>query len=68
MRRHIEQERVFDFLAGLNSNLDDVCGRVVVRDPFPYPNDAFAEIRREEMHRKFCFMMILLLLHQTWTP
>lgn len=41
--------------AGLNRNLDDVRGRVVARDPFPSPEDAFADVRREEMRRKVMF-------------
>lgn len=52
LRSIIEKERVFDFLAGLNRNLDDVRWHLVARDSFPYPEDAFAEVRREEMRRK----------------
>ncbi|KZV22300.1 hypothetical protein F511_17902 [Dorcoceras hygrometricum] len=52
MRRTIERERVFDFLAGLNRELDDVRGRIVARDPFPSTDDAFSEVRREELRRK----------------
>ncbi|XP_073129675.1 uncharacterized protein [Henckelia pumila] len=51
-KTNLDKERVFDFLAGLNLNLDDVRGRVVARDPFPSTEDAFAEVRREEMRRK----------------
>lgn len=54
-RKSLEKERVFDFLAGLNLNLDEVRGRVVARDPFPSPEDAFAEVRREEMRPKVMF-------------
>lgn len=56
---------------GLNCNLDDVRGRLVARDPFPSPEDAFAVVRREEMRRKvmlvenqFCHNLILL----PWCP
>ncbi|XP_073133787.1 uncharacterized protein [Henckelia pumila] len=42
---NIEKERVFDFLAGLNRNLDEVRGRVVARDPFPSTEEAFADVR-----------------------
>ncbi|XP_073307164.1 uncharacterized protein [Primulina huaijiensis] len=49
IRSNLEKERVFYFLAGLNRNIDDVRGRVVARDPFPSPEDAFAKVRREEM-------------------
>ncbi|KAL4562118.1 hypothetical protein LXL04_034312 [Taraxacum kok-saghyz] len=52
VQKQIERERVFDFLAGLNRNLDEVRGRVVARDPFPSTEDAFAEVRREEVRRK----------------
>lgn len=51
-RQAVEKERVFYFLAGLNRNLDEIRGRVVARDPFPSPEESFAEVRREEMHRK----------------
>ncbi|KZV23338.1 hypothetical protein F511_02239 [Dorcoceras hygrometricum] len=52
VRRTLEKERVFDFLAGLNRELDDVRGRIVARDPFPSTDDAFSEVRREELRRK----------------
>ncbi|XP_073152996.1 uncharacterized protein [Henckelia pumila] len=52
VRQNLEKERAFDFLAGLNRELDDVRGRVVAREPFPSPEDAFAEVRREDMRRK----------------
>ncbi|KZV43823.1 hypothetical protein F511_24410 [Dorcoceras hygrometricum] len=42
MRRTLERERVFDFLAGLNRELDDVRGQIVARDPFPSTDDAFS--------------------------
>ncbi|XP_073148813.1 uncharacterized protein [Henckelia pumila] len=38
--------------AKVQANVDAVRGRVVARDPFPSPEDAFAEVRREEMRRK----------------
>lgn len=46
---NLEKERVFDFLVGQNSHLDYVRGRLVARDPFPSPDDAFTEVRREEL-------------------
>ncbi|XP_073152035.1 uncharacterized protein [Henckelia pumila] len=52
VRQNLEKECVFDFLAGLNRELDDVRGRVVAREPFPSLEDAFADVRREEMRRK----------------
>lgn len=50
-RHNIENERVFDFLAGLNRNLDEVRWRVVACDPFPSTEEAFADVRREEARR-----------------
>lgn len=41
-RKNLEKERVFDFLAGLNRELNDVRGRLVARDPFPSTEGAFA--------------------------
>lgn len=39
-------------MAGLNRNLDDVRGSVVASDSFQSPENAFADVRREEMRRK----------------
>ncbi|KAJ9541315.1 hypothetical protein OSB04_027821 [Centaurea solstitialis] len=50
--QRVEKERVFDFLYGLSSQLDDARGRVLSRDPFPTLREAFAEVRREETRRK----------------
>lgn len=49
---NLEKERVFDFLVGLNRDLDDVHGRLAARDPFPSPDDAFLEVRRDELQSK----------------
>ena len=51
-RQNLEKERVYDFLVGLNQDLDEVRGRVLSRDPFPTIDEAFAEVHREENHRK----------------
>jgi len=48
----IEKERVFDFLHGLNPNLDEVKGRLWGSKPFPSIKEAFAEIKREESRKK----------------
>ncbi|KAJ9550707.1 hypothetical protein OSB04_014752 [Centaurea solstitialis] len=50
--QRVEKERVFDFLYGLSSQLDDARGRVLSCDPFPTLREAFAEVRREETRRK----------------
>lgn len=51
-RKKLENERVFEFLAGLHRNLDDVRGRVLGRRPLPSTREVFAEIRREESRRR----------------
>ena len=43
-----ENERVFEFLAGLNKELDDVRWRILGRDMLPSSREVFAEVRREE--------------------
>ncbi|GMI85118.1 hypothetical protein HRI_002181000 [Hibiscus trionum] len=49
---HFNKERLYDFLAGLNRDLDEVCGRILGRSPIPVIDEAFAEIRREENYRQ----------------
>ena len=48
----IEIKRVFNFLHGLNPDLDEVRGRLLGSKPFPPIKDAFAEVRREESRKK----------------
>ena len=48
----IEKERVFEFLTGLNKELNEVRGRLLSRSPFLSIDDAFAEVRREEACKK----------------
>ncbi|KAK9088209.1 hypothetical protein Scep_027291 [Stephania cephalantha] len=47
----VEKERVFEFLVGLNKELDEVRGRILGRDPLPSTREVFAEVRREESRR-----------------
>ncbi|CAL5381095.1 unnamed protein product [Camellia sinensis] len=51
-KKRQEKERVFEFLAGLNRELDDVRGRILSRLPLPSTREVFAEVRREEARRK----------------
>lgn len=44
--------RAYVFLAGLNRNLDEVCGRILGRKPFPSIREVFSEVRREEARQK----------------
>lgn len=44
----IKQERMFDFLFGLNLEFNDTCGRVLGKDPLPFVRRAFVYIQGEE--------------------
>ena len=48
----LEKERVFDFLQGLNSDLDEVRGRLLGTKPLPSLREVFAEVRREESRKR----------------
>ncbi|QHO19471.1 uncharacterized protein DS421_11g329260 [Arachis hypogaea] len=47
----VEEERIFQFLAGLNVELDEIRGRIIGRAILPSIGEVFAEVRREESHR-----------------
>ncbi|KAJ9673002.1 hypothetical protein PVL29_026326 [Vitis rotundifolia] len=51
-KKKMENERVFEFLAGLNRELDDVRSRVLSRWPLPSIREVFFEVRREENKRR----------------
>ncbi|RVW51120.1 hypothetical protein CK203_078125 [Vitis vinifera] len=51
-KKKMENERVFEFLAGLNRELDDVRSRVLSRRPLPSIREVFSEVRREESRRR----------------
>ncbi|KAL7593058.1 hypothetical protein Lser_V15G32577 [Lactuca serriola] len=44
----LEKDRIFDFLQGLNKELDEVRGRILGTKPLPSLREVFAEVRREE--------------------
>ncbi|KAK5846636.1 hypothetical protein PVK06_002931 [Gossypium arboreum] len=48
---HLNNERLYEFLAGLNRELDEVHGRILGRSPLPTIGEAFTEIKREEKRR-----------------
>ncbi|KAG8375958.1 hypothetical protein BUALT_Bualt09G0013300 [Buddleja alternifolia] len=58
----LEKDRIFDFLQGLNQDLDDVRGRILGIKPLPPLKEVFAEVRREETRRK-----VMSLPHTTET-
>ncbi|GAV56479.1 hypothetical protein CFOL_v3_00021, partial [Cephalotus follicularis] len=47
-----EKERLYEFLVGLNHELDEVRGRVLGYRPLPSIDDAFAEVRTEASRRR----------------
>ncbi|XP_061359131.1 uncharacterized protein LOC133303265 [Gastrolobium bilobum] len=51
-KKHLEKERLYDFLAELNRDLDEVRGRILGQRPLPSLADAFAEVRREASRRR----------------
>ena len=51
-KKKMENERVFEFLARLNRELDDVRNRVLSRRPLPSIGEVFSKVRREESRRK----------------
>ncbi|PON47077.1 hypothetical protein PanWU01x14_246940, partial [Parasponia andersonii] len=51
-KQMMEKKRVFDFLHGLNKELDEVRGRVLGFKPFPGIREAFVKIRREEARKR----------------
>ena len=62
-KKKMENERVFEFLAGLNRELDDVRSRVLSRWPSPSIREVFSEVQREESRRK-----VMLREHLTSVP
>ncbi|XP_024019915.1 uncharacterized protein LOC112091181 [Morus notabilis] len=48
----VEKTGTYDFLAGLNKDLDEVRGRMIGIRPLPQIEEVFAEVRREENRRK----------------
>lgn len=40
----LEKDQAFDFLQGLNKELDEVCGCLLGTKPFPCLHEAFAEV------------------------
>ncbi|KAJ9702785.1 hypothetical protein PVL29_004494 [Vitis rotundifolia] len=51
-KKKMENERVFEFLAGLNHELDDVRSRVLNRRPLPSIREVFFKVRQEESKRR----------------
>lgn len=48
----IDKERIYNFVSGLNKELDEVRGRTLAMQPLPHIDDIFAEVRRDESRKK----------------
>ena len=51
-KKRLENDRVFEFLAGLSKSLDEVRSRILGRRPLPSLREVFSEIRREDGRRR----------------
>lgn len=51
-KKLVDKDRIYDFLAGLNKELDDVRGRILGTKPLPSIREIFAEVRREESRKR----------------
>ena len=51
-KKKMENERVFEFLVGLNRKLDDLRSRVLSHRPLPSIREVFSKVRREESRRR----------------
>ena len=52
LKKKMENERAFEFLARLNRELDDIRSRVFNRQSLPSIQEVFSEVRHEESRRK----------------
>ncbi|XP_057971056.1 uncharacterized protein LOC131159875 [Malania oleifera] len=50
-KKKMENERVFEFLLGLNRELDDLRSKILGCRPLPTIREVFSEVRREESRR-----------------
>lgn len=50
-KKVVEKDRVFEFLAELNVDLDEVRGTILSKDLLPFTREVFSEVRREESRR-----------------
>ena len=48
----VEKKRIFNFLAGLNKNMDEVRERILGMKPIPYIHEVFSKVRREAIRKK----------------
>ena len=58
LQKWIENERIYDFLAGLDPELDQIRVQVLGKDPFPILRGAYAYVQSEELRRATMFEAI----------
>ena len=51
----IEKDWIFDFLHGVNPDLDEVRGKILGTKLLPSLKEVFAEVRRKDNRRKVMF-------------
>ena len=51
-KRMLDKEHIFDFLYGLNKELDEVRGRILGKNHLPSIREAFVEVRHKESRKK----------------
>lgn len=54
----LENKRVYEFLAEVNRQLDDVRGRMSSRQPLPFVRKNFSEVRQED-HRSIVMLGVV---------
>ncbi|XP_056159465.1 uncharacterized protein LOC130135111 [Syzygium oleosum] len=55
LRNHIERDRIFEFLAGLNVNFDQIRVQILRKKRLPSLNEVFSTVRGEESRRTVMF-------------
>ncbi|BBH03624.1 hypothetical protein Prudu_014548 [Prunus dulcis] len=76
LKKRIEKERTFEFLAGLTPDLDQVRTQVLGKDPFPSLREAYAYVRAQALRRSAMVMppslegsaLISTANHLAWAP
>ena len=57
LQKQIEKERIYDFLIGLDPELDQIRVQVWGKDPFPTLRGAYAYVRSEELVEPLCLQL-----------
>jgi hypothetical protein len=52
LRKHREEDKIFQLLASLSSNYEDLCNKILMNPDLPSLTSVCATIQREEAHKK----------------